>query len=147
VWLWTTFPGGAKPPRLVICLSVDRPGPWWTGSFMENTTFIRASLSDVREIVTIMHVLVEELLCHAMIERIPVLKCLLSRACGHLWLRPVLPSIKWHHYPMTQDLWPLAWYLGYPGRGYRGPKCMSCWGARMRQTWLTGGEILPARGH
>jgi hypothetical protein len=42
----------------VILLGVDRPGPWLIRSFMENPTFIAVSLSDVRVIMVIMHVLV-----------------------------------------------------------------------------------------
>jgi hypothetical protein len=42
---------------------VDCPSPWWIGSFMENPTFIGASLSDIRVIMAIMHVLVVELPC------------------------------------------------------------------------------------
>jgi hypothetical protein len=55
----TAFLGGAKAPGWVICLNVDRPGPWWTGSFMENPTFIGVSLSNVRVIVAILRVLME----------------------------------------------------------------------------------------
>jgi hypothetical protein len=48
------FLGRAKPLGLVICLCVD---------FMEIPAFIGASLSDVRVIMVIMHVLVVELSC------------------------------------------------------------------------------------
>jgi hypothetical protein len=34
-WLKTTFSGDDRPPGVVIHLSVDRPGPRWTGSCME----------------------------------------------------------------------------------------------------------------
>jgi hypothetical protein len=57
------FLGRAKPLGLVICLCVDCPGTWWTESFMEIPAFIGASLSDVRVIMVIMHVLVVELSC------------------------------------------------------------------------------------
>jgi hypothetical protein len=57
-----TFSGGAKPPGQAICLGVGRPDPWWTGSLMEKSTFIRANLSGVRVIMIIMRVSVEELL-------------------------------------------------------------------------------------
>jgi hypothetical protein len=40
-------------------LPIDHLGPWWTGSFMENPTYIGMSLSDVRVIMTIMRILVE----------------------------------------------------------------------------------------
>jgi hypothetical protein len=64
-WWLATFlgGGGAKPSGWMIYVGVDRLGPWWTGSFMENLTLIRASLSDVRATTMIMHVLVVELLC------------------------------------------------------------------------------------
>jgi hypothetical protein len=52
--------GGAKPPGKAICLGVDRPGPWWTGSLMEKSTFTRTNLSDVSVIVVIICVLVGE---------------------------------------------------------------------------------------
>jgi hypothetical protein len=99
VQLYTTFPGGAKPPGWAICLGVDRPGPWWTGSLVKKAIFTRANLSDVRVIITIMHVLVEELLCQAVMGWIPILKCLLLGARGHLWLRPVMLGIKWRCFP------------------------------------------------
>jgi hypothetical protein len=44
---------------------------------MENPAFTEASLSDVKVIMTIMHVLMEELLCQAVTGRIPILECLL----------------------------------------------------------------------
>jgi hypothetical protein len=47
----------------VIHFGVDRPGPWWNESFMENPTFTEASLSDVRETTLFMGVLVVEFLC------------------------------------------------------------------------------------
>jgi hypothetical protein len=71
-WIgWCSFrlpfqEGGARPLGWVICLDVDRPGPWWIGSLMEKPTFTRVNLSDVRVIMTIMHVLMEELLCQVM---------------------------------------------------------------------------------
>jgi hypothetical protein len=57
------FSRGVKPPGWAICLCVDRPGPWWIRSLMEKPTFTRMNLSDVRVIMAIMRVLVEELLC------------------------------------------------------------------------------------
>jgi hypothetical protein len=44
----------------MIYFGVDRSDPWWTKSFMETPAFIRVSLSDVRVIMVIMHILVEE---------------------------------------------------------------------------------------
>jgi hypothetical protein len=58
-----SFWWGCEVPEVATCLSVDRLGPWWTESFIENPTFTRASLSDVREIMVIMGVPVGELLC------------------------------------------------------------------------------------
>jgi hypothetical protein len=58
--------GGAKPSGWAICLCVDHPGHWWTESFMESLAFIGDSLSDVRVIMTIMHVFMEEWSCQAM---------------------------------------------------------------------------------
>jgi hypothetical protein len=49
---------------------------------MEKPTFTRRNLSDVRAIMAIMCVLVEELLCHVVMGWIPVLEYLLSGACG-----------------------------------------------------------------
>jgi hypothetical protein len=56
-----------KPPGRMICFGVDRPGLWWTGSFMENPALIGASLSVVRVSMMIMCVLVVALLCQAVI--------------------------------------------------------------------------------
>jgi hypothetical protein len=42
------------------------------------------NLSDVRVIMTIMHVLVVEFLCQLVMKQIPALKCLLLGARGHL---------------------------------------------------------------
>jgi hypothetical protein len=42
---------------------------------MEKPAFTRANLSDIRVIMTIMRVLVEELLCQVVTGRIPVLEC------------------------------------------------------------------------
>jgi hypothetical protein len=44
----------------MIYFGVDHSDPWWTKSFMETPRFIRVSLSDVRVIMVIMHILVEE---------------------------------------------------------------------------------------
>jgi hypothetical protein len=52
-----------RPLGRAICLSVDRLGPWWTGSLMEKPAFTRTNLSDVRVIMTIMRILGKELLC------------------------------------------------------------------------------------
>jgi hypothetical protein len=52
-----------RPSGLVSHFGVEHPGPWWNRSFMENPTFIEASLSDVRETTLFMGVLVVEFLC------------------------------------------------------------------------------------
>jgi hypothetical protein len=54
----------------------------------------QVSLFDVRVNMTIMRVLVEELLCQAVMGQIPALECLLLGACGRLWLCLVLSVIK-----------------------------------------------------
>jgi hypothetical protein len=54
-----------KPLGRAIYLSVDCLDPWWTRSFMENLVFIGVTLSDVRVIMAIIRVLVDELLCQA----------------------------------------------------------------------------------
>jgi hypothetical protein len=61
---------------------------------MEKSAFIRASLSNVKVIMAIMRVLVEELLYQMVTGQIPVLKYLLSGARERLWICPVLPGIK-----------------------------------------------------
>jgi hypothetical protein len=81
---------------------------------MENPTFIGVSLSDVKVIMVIMRVLMEELPCQAVMGHIPILECLLSGTRGLLWLRLVLPGIKWHRYLKTPALWPLTQYSGHP---------------------------------
>jgi hypothetical protein len=45
--------------------------------------------------MVIMHVLMEELLCQAVMEHALVLECLLSGAHKRLRLRPAMPCIKW----------------------------------------------------
>jgi hypothetical protein len=95
------------------------------------------NLSDVRVIMTIMHILVEELLCQAVTGQILLLESLLSGACGCLRLCPFKPDIKCRCFqrtrlqgnlPGTRE--PQAWPLG--ARVYAG---------------LTGGKILPTRGY
>jgi hypothetical protein len=61
---------------------------------MEEPVFTDASLSDVRVIIAIMTVTVEELLCQAVMRQILVLEYLLFGARGRLWLCPVVPGIK-----------------------------------------------------
>jgi hypothetical protein len=50
----------------------------------ENPAFTRACLSSARVIMVIMRVPVVELLCQMVMGWLPVLKYLLSRACGCL---------------------------------------------------------------
>jgi hypothetical protein len=71
-----------RPSGWVFYFGVDRPGPRWTGSFMENPTLIGVSLSDGRVIIVIMHVLVVELLCQVVMGWIPVLECLSQARVG-----------------------------------------------------------------
>jgi hypothetical protein len=61
---------------------------------MENPTFTWVSLSDVRVIMEIMRVLMEELLCQVVTGQALVLECLLSSSRGRLWLRRVMSGIK-----------------------------------------------------
>jgi hypothetical protein len=55
--------GGAKPLGRAVYLVVDHPGHWWAGSLMEKLVFTGVNLFDVRVIMVIMCVPVEELLC------------------------------------------------------------------------------------
>jgi hypothetical protein len=93
---------GAKLPGWAIFLGVGRTGPCWTRCPMEKPTFTRESISDVRMIMVIMRVLEEELLCQVAIGWIPVLECMLSSAHGRLWLRLVMPGIKWSYFRRTR---------------------------------------------
>jgi hypothetical protein len=61
---------------------------------MEKPAFTRMDLSDVRVIMVIMDVPVKEMLCQTVMGWIPVLKFIMSGACGHLWPCPITPSIK-----------------------------------------------------
>jgi hypothetical protein len=97
----------------MTCSGVDRSGPWWTRSFIENHVLIRASLSDDRVIMVIMCVLAVELLCHAVMGWILVLVCLLPAACRLLQLRLILLAIKWLCYLRTPALVSFARKLGY----------------------------------
>jgi hypothetical protein len=53
---------------------------------MENLAFTRASLSNVKVIMVIIHVLTMELLCQAVMGWVLVLECLLPGVHEHLWL-------------------------------------------------------------
>jgi hypothetical protein len=66
---------------------------------MEDPSFTGVSLSYVRVIMMIMCVLMVELLCQAVIGRVPVLECLLLGAHGHQRLRHVMSGIKWPQSP------------------------------------------------
>jgi hypothetical protein len=70
----------------------------------------QASLSDVRVILAIMRVLMMELPCQAVTGQILGLKCLLSSACGRLWLRLILSGIEWPRGPRIPTLGSLAQY-------------------------------------
>jgi hypothetical protein len=61
---------------------------------MGKPTLTRASLSNVRVIMAIMCVPVEELLCQAVMDRFQYSSACLSGARGRLWLHPAMPSIK-----------------------------------------------------
>jgi hypothetical protein len=76
---------------------------------MKKLTFIRVNLSNVRVIIAVMRVPVEELLCQAVIGWIPVLKHLLSNARGCLWPYPIVQGIKGRCFPRTwlQRLYPV----------------------------------------
>jgi hypothetical protein len=79
---------------------------------MERLTFTRLSLSDVRVIMVIMCVLVEELQYQVMIGTYGYI--LSGLALNGIAIRgPQLSG----HLPDTWDT---------PGRGYRGPGCMPC---------------------
>jgi hypothetical protein len=69
---------------------------------MEKPAFTRANLSDVKMIMVIICVLIDELLCQAVTEQISVLECLLSSACGCLWLCPIIPGVKWRYFSRTR---------------------------------------------
>jgi hypothetical protein len=70
------FGGGGTPGR-AMCFGVDRMGPYWTRSFMENPAFTGPSLSDITLMMVIMCVLVVELLCQAVTgsTRVLVARC------------------------------------------------------------------------
>jgi hypothetical protein len=99
---------GLRPSGQMICFDVDCPSPWWTGSYTENPTLIRASLSDVKVIMMVMRGHVVKLLCEAVMGWVLVLKCLLLGAHGCLWLRLVLSGIKWYLFSRTAALGPFS---------------------------------------
>jgi hypothetical protein len=88
---------------------------------MEKPTVTRACLSGVRVIMLIMHVLVVELLCHAVMGWVPVLKCLLSGVCGRLWVCLIVLGIKYHCFPWTRLQRCLS-RTKAPGRDCREPR-------------------------
>jgi hypothetical protein len=114
---------------------------------MEKPAFTRVNLSDSRVIMAIMCVLVEESLCHMVMGHILVLEYLLLGACGCLYLRHVMPCIKWHRFLRIRLQWRLPGTERTLGLDCRGLRCVPSWGMRIRQTGLTGGEILPACGY
>jgi hypothetical protein len=59
------FPEDVKPPSLDILCGVDCLGACKTESYMENPTFTRAVLSNVRVIMVIVHIPLVESLCQA----------------------------------------------------------------------------------
>jgi hypothetical protein len=101
---------GAKPPSQAICLGVDHPDPWWTGSLMGNSAFTRTSLSGVRVIMMIMCDPMGELLCHTVMGWILVLEYSLSDVCELLWLRLVVSGIKCYRFLRTWLQWCLPRY-------------------------------------
>jgi hypothetical protein len=78
----TTFLGDVTTLGRVICFGVDRSGPWWIGSFMENPALIGSCLFDVRVIMASMCALMVELLCQAVMRWVLVLKCILLGVHG-----------------------------------------------------------------
>jgi hypothetical protein len=113
---------------------------------MEKLAFTRVNLSDVRVIMVIMRVFMEELLCQAVMERIPVLEYPLSSVHGHLRLCPVVPGIKCCHFLRTRLQGHLPGTEEPPRCWCWGPKCVLSQGVRIRPTKLKGGEILRAHG-
>jgi hypothetical protein len=90
---------------------------------MENPAFTEMSLSDGKVIMAIMHVLSLDLLCQAVMGRVPVLECLLlgARVCQRL--RPILFGFKCPllEGPSSRVTCPVP---GTPKHGYRGPGCV-----------------------
>jgi hypothetical protein len=74
---------------------------------MGKPAFTRASLSNVRVIMAIIRVPVVELLCQAVMRRIPVLKYLLSGARGRPWPYSVVPGIKCCRFQRFRFRWSL----------------------------------------
>jgi hypothetical protein len=60
---------------------------------MENPVFTRANLFDVKVIMAIMHVLMEELLCQPVMGWVLVLECLFIRC---VWVPVVMFYHAWH---------------------------------------------------
>jgi hypothetical protein len=121
------FAGGVKPPGQAIYCGVDCPGPQWSGFLVEKPAFTEVSLSDLRVIMMIMCVFVEELLCQAVMGQILVLKYLLSGMRGHLWPCPIMPDTKYCCFLRTRSngAYPVLKTLR---RGYRGPGHVPSWG-------------------
>jgi hypothetical protein len=76
---------------------------------MGKPTPIGGFLSDVRVIMMIMRILMAMSLCQAALGQVPVLECLLPGARECLWLRPVMPDIKWRCFlrAQLQQLYPV----------------------------------------
>jgi hypothetical protein len=87
---------------------------------MENPAFTKTSLSDGKVIMAIMYVLSLDLLCQAVMGRVPVLECLLlgARVCQRL--RPILFGFKWPRSLRELALGLLAQYQEPPSMVTRG---------------------------
>jgi hypothetical protein len=77
---------------------------------MGNPALFEMGLSDVRVIMTIMHVLVVKPLCQVGMGRILVLECMLPGTRGPQRLHPVLSGIEWRFFPRILAPRPLTRY-------------------------------------
>jgi hypothetical protein len=100
-------------------------------------------LSDAREIMMIMRVLLVEFLCQAAMGQTLVLKYLVIGARGCLWLCPIMPAFKWCYFTRSRPHWCL------PDIGE--PLGMTTWGlgqvTRRIYSGQLSGEILTIRGY
>jgi hypothetical protein len=111
---------------------------------MEIPTFTRTSLSNVRVIMVILRVPVDELVYQVGTERIQYSSAYCQvhvGACNYILSCLALNDVASQG---SQLRWNLPSHLENLGHGQRGPGCV--WSQVMRTGW-TGGEILLAQGY
>jgi hypothetical protein len=109
-----TLLGDTKPSRFDICEGVDCLGTCVIEFYTEHITFTRICSPYVGIIMVCIHASLVEIPFQTVMERIPVLECILSATCGLLQscpissgserYRPQCPEVG-HAYPISESPW------------------------------------------